>query len=268
MELIIPTLRKYFNYIQNELGYNVVFVGLYGSQNYNLATKDSDIDARAIVVPTFEDLIINKKYIHQVDFPEGICVVDDIRDFCKNTSKGSPSDLEMFYTKYFVTNNDWISNFINPDSGEKIINAYRDNFLRALAGVTNRTIVETKKRTNRNYIKIDKDGFDGKKFASTIRTAKLFKDIAYYRENKQNPFWAKEEMAVVLRKIKLNLCSLNAVDNGLNRSKEVIDRMVQDGVIEQAKWSAEGFRKNYDIMQIAYDIIREYNLEKFKNENT
>ena len=37
--------------------YNYMYMGLYGSQNYNLDTEDSDIDAKAIVVPSLGDLI-------------------------------------------------------------------------------------------------------------------------------------------------------------------------------------------------------------------
>ena len=44
-----------------ELGYNVVGVFLYGSQNYELDYEGSDIDSKAIVLPTLNDIVLNKQ---------------------------------------------------------------------------------------------------------------------------------------------------------------------------------------------------------------
>ena len=42
------------------LGYNVVGVFLSGSQNYNLQYEDSDVDTKAILLPSFEDFCLNR----------------------------------------------------------------------------------------------------------------------------------------------------------------------------------------------------------------
>lgn len=39
--------------------YQVLGIFVYGSQNYSLATKDSDIDTKAIIIPTIENLALN-----------------------------------------------------------------------------------------------------------------------------------------------------------------------------------------------------------------
>lgn len=44
-----------------ELGYNVVGVFLYGSQNYELDYEKSDVDTKAIVLPTLEDIVLNRQ---------------------------------------------------------------------------------------------------------------------------------------------------------------------------------------------------------------
>ena len=41
-------------------GYDPVFISLYGSQNYNCDTKDSDHDYKAIVMPTLDDFILTE----------------------------------------------------------------------------------------------------------------------------------------------------------------------------------------------------------------
>ena len=49
-----------FDYVEN-LGYTVLGVFLQGSQNYNLDYPGSDIDTKAIIIPTFKDIVLNKK---------------------------------------------------------------------------------------------------------------------------------------------------------------------------------------------------------------
>ena len=47
------------------LGYNVFFVALTGSQNYGLAYEKSDIDTKAIIIPSFKDMVMNKKPVSE-----------------------------------------------------------------------------------------------------------------------------------------------------------------------------------------------------------
>lgn len=41
-------------------GYNVFCTYLQGSQNYNLHTAESDIDTKTIVIPTVNEIVLNK----------------------------------------------------------------------------------------------------------------------------------------------------------------------------------------------------------------
>ena len=44
-------------------GYVVFGTYLQGSQNYNLDLPTSDIDTKTIVIPTFEDIALNRKAV-------------------------------------------------------------------------------------------------------------------------------------------------------------------------------------------------------------
>lgn len=46
--------------ILEERGYKVIYIELYGSQNYNLSDEQSDIDVKAIILPTLQDIIFRK----------------------------------------------------------------------------------------------------------------------------------------------------------------------------------------------------------------
>lgn len=52
-------LQEDYEFLSN-LGYNVLGVFLYSSQNYEMDTENSDIDTKAIIIPNFEDLISRK----------------------------------------------------------------------------------------------------------------------------------------------------------------------------------------------------------------
>lgn len=54
-------MREHINIVKEIDNYNCIFTGLYGSQNYGLATADSDIDTKSIVIPNFHTLVMSKK---------------------------------------------------------------------------------------------------------------------------------------------------------------------------------------------------------------
>lgn len=59
--------------------FDYFYIGLYGSQNYNLDNKNSDVDAKAIVVPSFDELIRFKGESKSFSFGDGILDVKDVR---------------------------------------------------------------------------------------------------------------------------------------------------------------------------------------------
>ena len=60
---IFKELKRRMNYLQDELGYEVLFIALQGSQNYgmDIYTEEykSDIDCMAVVLPSFDNFVDN-----------------------------------------------------------------------------------------------------------------------------------------------------------------------------------------------------------------
>ena len=83
-------------------GYNVAYIGLYGSQNYGLSDELSDIDLRAIVIPTLEQIInrtkISKKYVTEY----GDIDVKDLLTYYEVVRKDNFSFIEPFQTEWFI----------------------------------------------------------------------------------------------------------------------------------------------------------------------
>lgn len=85
-----------------ELGHKVVSVNLYGSQNYDCDTPTSDFDFKAIVVPSMDDVIFNRKPIStSIEFEGGLIDIKDIRLMFDNYKKQNVNFIETLFTRWF-----------------------------------------------------------------------------------------------------------------------------------------------------------------------
>ena len=84
-------------------GYDPIYLALQGSQNYQLDYEGSDIDTKAIVLPSLKDIVLSKKAIsttHVLENDEH-CDVKDIRLMCGNFLKQNINFLEILFTPYY-----------------------------------------------------------------------------------------------------------------------------------------------------------------------
>jgi len=88
--------------ILEEQGYNVIYIGLYGSQNYNVADELSDIDCKAIVLPSLHDIIFRKVTSKTIDCEDGTIDVKDLITFYSVIKKGNFSYIEAMDTEYSI----------------------------------------------------------------------------------------------------------------------------------------------------------------------
>lgn len=98
---IMETLKKYKSELEKE-GYTVLYISLYGSQNYRVSDEKSDIDAKAIVLPKLEDIIFRKKISKIREFEEGACDVKDLATYYDIIKKGNYSFIEPFKTQWYI----------------------------------------------------------------------------------------------------------------------------------------------------------------------
>ena len=88
--------------ILEDKGYDVLYVGLYGSQNYNLDDEESDIDVKAIVLPSLHDVIFRKVTSKTIECENGNIDVKDLITFYNVIKKGNFSYIEAIDTEYSV----------------------------------------------------------------------------------------------------------------------------------------------------------------------
>ena len=126
---------------------NILGIFVYGSQNYNLDTPTSDWDTKAIVVPTFDEVLFDKPISTTIDIQRNDnkwehCEVKDIREFIKMFEKQNINFIEILFTEYKWVNPKfqklWKDYFIN--NKEEIARYDINQTIRSIVGQTKHTI--------------------------------------------------------------------------------------------------------------------------------
>ena len=91
------------------------WVGLFlqGSQNYNLDYEGSDIDTKAIMLPSFSDFVLNAKPLSTTHIMENNEHVDfkDIRLMFDCIKKQNVNFVEILFTPYSIINPEYADLF-------------------------------------------------------------------------------------------------------------------------------------------------------------
>lgn len=151
---VIDNLWEILNEVYLKIvDYTIACICLYGSQNYGLDTKDSDIDCQCFVFPNKENLIYGKPVIATtIKTKYGTCVIKDIRTAFNEIKKSSPNILECFSTNYCLINKDYqkeitaISNNIDEYAR---LSEYK--LLKGLEGLWNKYCMYTLDTRNPKY---------------------------------------------------------------------------------------------------------------------
>lgn len=80
--------------------YDVLGAFLYGSQNYNLDTDDSDVDSIIVLVPSIKALLCEKEVSTTYEMEDHHIVVKDLKAFNKNLLTLSPMAVEPLFSQW------------------------------------------------------------------------------------------------------------------------------------------------------------------------
>ena len=154
-----------------ELSYTPLVVNLYGSQNYEMETENSDFDFKAIVLPSIDDVIYNRKPVStSIEFNGGLIDIKDIRLMWDNYKKQNPNFIETLFTPYCYVNpkyaNDW---FDMRDLAEEISHADPAKAVKAMYGMALEKQHALCKPYPSKLELIEKYGYDSKQLSHIIR---------------------------------------------------------------------------------------------------
>ena len=104
---IMKEVHDHYDETRNTFGLNkIVGVFLQGSQNYGLDYESSDVDTKAVLLPSFKDIVLNKQPISTTHVREDNSHTDwkDMRLMLNCFRKQNLNFLEILFTPYFFIN--------------------------------------------------------------------------------------------------------------------------------------------------------------------
>lgn len=170
-EKVMKRLKEHYDYLI-EKGHEVVFIAHQGSYNYGLDYEKSDIDSKAIILPSFEDFVQGKSpfsYTYVLDNEEHIDT-KDIRKMCEMWLKENISYIELLYSDFIIINPEY-EDLMNEviKHRDDIVNINPDQFLKCIAGMSKEKVKALCHPYPGLIDKIEKYGFDGKQLSHCVR---------------------------------------------------------------------------------------------------
>lgn len=131
LELVTEFLSDYFPHALQP-----IYTGLYGSQNYNAHTDESDIDCICVVPLTLKDHVLGVSISEHMPTKDGTIRIVDVITFIKVLCKGSPNHVEVANSPYYIGNSqfrDIISKAkVNPQAILGLFDSYLSGFTKAI----------------------------------------------------------------------------------------------------------------------------------------
>ena len=150
---------------------------LYGSQNYGIATEESDVDTKLIVLPSLDDMVFNRPPMSKtLSLPNGEqCDVKDIRLMFDNYRKQNINYLETLFTPHRILNGNytWALNALF-EAREKIARMDEVRGVKALYGMMQQKYNMLTKSSPATAAAIDKFGYDPKQLVHIDRLNEFF----------------------------------------------------------------------------------------------
>lgn len=107
----MPAVWKILDEIYEKTGFDehqIVYIGIYGSQNYRMDGPESDIDCECFIFPSHDDIVFARPlYSKCIETSYGTCHVKDIRAAFNELLKCSPNILEVLGSPYALINKDY-----------------------------------------------------------------------------------------------------------------------------------------------------------------
>ncbi len=214
--------------------YQILGIFLYGSQNYNIATEKSDVDTKAIIIPTVEQLAFKPVRVEIIEFGDGgHCEIMSITHWVENLKKQNVNFVETLFTQYrwinpiyldiwketFLEKREDIANYdkdrmvksichqaINTltryDTGKSLANGYRFRYFlyNKLKGVDYLKCIKVVNPLNEYLIELKLDKTVGLKSErdALINWFKMVKDQSYYVDETQKTILDKEITKITL----------------------------------------------------------------------
>lgn len=208
----------------------IVGIFVYGSQNYELDTPESDIDTKCIIVPTFDDICFNRKpvsYTHVRANDEHI-EFKDVRLMLNEFRKQNMNFVEILFTKYCVVNPLYADAWNRLAAEREMVAHY--NPVLTVVKMAGMAMQKYKALTHPYPSKIEvlaKFGYDPKQIHHIYRINRFLCDYitgkTYAESMIPGPLYAP-----YLYEVKAGVLALEQAKTEAEKMMKIIDKMVED----------------------------------------
>lgn len=167
------------HYIEAELlGHEIVGLFLQGSQNYGLDYVGSDVDTKAIVLPSFNDMVINRKPVSTTHVRANNEHIDlkDIRLMFECFRKQNINFVEILFTPHRILNPKY-EVLIAPlfENRERIARYNNYAAVSCMAGMSGEKLAALTHPYPATMDKIERYGYDPKQLHHIVRLNEFIK---------------------------------------------------------------------------------------------
>ncbi len=187
-EKIMKRVQEHYDYLKQK-GYEIVFLALQGSQNYELDVYDenyiSDVDTKAVILPSFEDFVYNREPKSKTLVLENNEHIDvkDIRVMFETYKKQNVNFIETLFTEFKIVNPKY-KDLVQPlfDNAEEVAHINNNQAIRCMAGMSKEKLKALKHPYPTIVDKINKYGYDPKQLHHILRMNDFIKKYAILRK--------------------------------------------------------------------------------------
>lgn len=230
-----------------KFGNGFCFSALYGSQNYGLASLNSDVDVKVAFLPTPEDVLLAGKRQAMTLTKDGstdnTVLAKDLRDVFTELYKQNLNFLEVLATPYFFSSHEFSPVFDElRDNSDEVARYYERGFYLCTCGLFNkldtdfqRGRFDYKKLVFGLYLRdfVNKY-FDGVEFSKCFESS----EAGFYRElktQKENRATEKECMEL-WNDAKETMNYYFNIANGMSSTKNDYTRRWMDELLYDYVW--------------------------------
>lgn len=220
----------------------IVGIFLQGSQNYGLDYEFSDIDTKLIVVPSFEDIVLNRKPVSTTHIRKNDEHIDfkDVRLYMETFRKQNLNFLEILFTPFKIINPMYEAEWERlVESNELIARMNEYRAVKSMKGVGLEKFHAMEHPYPSKLEVLEKYGYDPKQLHHLLRVEHYLENYIY-GEPYKSCLLPKEEMREYLLEVKRGKYSLEEAREVAKKALEhltiMADEFCADKEDMEQKW--------------------------------
>ena len=211
---------------------DIFFIALEGSQNYGLDLPSSDIDTKLIVLPNFNDFVLNHKPVSTTHIRENgeHTSFTDVRNYFNSLRKQNINFIETLFSPWIIVNTMYEKYFEILYQNRELIAHYDSvKAVKTIGGIATDRYKAIYNLNSKKADIIKQYGYDGKSVSHLLRLYCFL-----YNYTKEKPYVEciipDEQSKITILKLKENKVPLDTIEDYILCLYNTIQEMVNDYV--------------------------------------